>query len=185
MEEYEALQKLKHRQERALVWFIKRYTAYVSTILSRILGAYATPFDLEELASDVFLVLWNKADSIAPGKVKAYLGSVARNKAKDFLKSAGREVPLKEDVLLISGESPEHTLEQQELIAYLQAAIAAMEDTEREIFYRYYNFYQPVATIATEMKLNPSTVKTKLHRGRNKLKDALRKGGYLVEDENI
>lgn len=185
MVEHEALKQLQRKQERALVWFMERYAAYVTTIQARILGASATPSDLEELASDVFLVLWKKSKAIQPDKVKAYLASIARNRAKDFLRSKGRELPLDEDVLLISGETPEQVLEARELAAVLRAAIRAMEEPEREIFYRYYDYCQPVAVIAAELNLNPSTVKTKLFRGRKKLKEALTQGGYTVETENF
>lgn len=182
MEEQEALRRLKRRQERALMWFIQRYTPYVTTIQTRILGSLASSADLEELASDVFLVLWDKADAIEPDKVKPYLGSVARNKAKAFLRAAGRALPLEDDVLLIAGQTPEETLEARELAVFLRTALDAMDEPDREIFYRYYDYFQPVAKIAAALNLNPATVKTKLHRGRKKLKDALIQGGYTVED---
>ena len=49
MEEREALKRLKHREEDALAWFIDRYTAYVSTIVSNILGPAAASADLEAI----------------------------------------------------------------------------------------------------------------------------------------
>lgn len=185
MEELEALNRLQRHEERALLWFIQRYSAYITAIFRRTLGASATAADLEELVSDVFWILWDKAAAIAPGKVKAYLGSVARNKARDFLRRGGETLPLEEDVLLISPETPQQTLEARELAAYLRAAIDAMDDPEREIFYRHYQDFQPISAIAAALDLNPATVKTKLHRGRKKLKEALRTGGYTVEDTNF
>ncbi|MFR7742746.1 MAG: sigma factor-like helix-turn-helix DNA-binding protein [Acutalibacteraceae bacterium] len=44
------------------------------------------------------------------------------------------------------------------------------------MFLRYYYFYQPVSTIAEEMGLESANVKTKLFRGRKKLKEVLEKG---------
>ena len=139
MEEREALKRLKHREEDALAWFIDRYTAYVSTIVSNILGPAAASADLEAIASDVFFAFWTHAKEIRPGKAKAYLGSIARNKAKESTRKTGREL------------------------------------------LRYYYFYQPVSTIAEEMGLESANVKTKLFRGRKKLKEVLEKGGYFVE----
>lgn len=185
MEELEALQRLQRKEERALLWFIERYSAYVTAIFRRMLGASATAADLEELASDVFFILWSKAAAIEAGKVKAYLGSVARNKARDFLRRRDGSLPLEEDVLLISPETPQQTLEARELAACLRAALDAMDDPEREIFYRHYQDLQSISEIAAALGLNPSTVKTKLHRGRKKLKEALRTGGYTVEDANF
>lgn len=134
MEELEALQRLQRKEERALLWFIERYSAYVTAIFRRMLGASATAADLEELASDVFFILWSKTAAIEAGKVKAYLGSVARNKARDFLRRRDGSLPLEEDVLLISPETPQQTLEARELAACLRAALDAMDDPEGRFF---------------------------------------------------
>ena len=80
--EHEALKKLKHKDEKALEWFIDRYAAYVNTIIYNIIGLSVSAADIEEVSSDVFFTLWVNAKNISPGKVKAYLGGVARNKAK-------------------------------------------------------------------------------------------------------
>ena len=110
MEEREALKRLKHREEDALAWFIDRYTAYVSTIVSNILGPAAASADLEAITSDVFFAFWTHAKEIRPGKAKAYLGSIARNKAKESPRNTGRELPLEDDMLVISYGSPEREL---------------------------------------------------------------------------
>ena len=195
MEEREALKRLKHREEDALAWFIDRYTAYVSTIVSNILGPAAASADLEAIASDVFFAFWTHAKEIRPGKAKAYLGSIARNKAKESTRKTGRELPLEDDMLVISSGTPERELEKRLLQKGMLPSDAAdavawlkehrflddLREPEREIFLRYYYFYQPVSTIAEEMGLEPANVKTKLFRGRKKLKEVLEKGGYFVE----
>lgn len=181
MEEREALKRLKHREEDALAWFIDRYTAYVSTIVSNILGPAAASADLEAIASDVFFAFWTHAKEIRPGKAKAYLGSIARNKAKESTRKTGREFPLEDDLITVSAETPERDLEKREQAAYIRKAVLALREPEREIFLRYYYFYQPICTIAEEMGLEPANVKTKLFRGRKKLKEVLEKGGYFVE----
>ncbi len=48
-----------------------------------------------------------------------------------------------------------------------------MEPTDRAIFLRYYYHCQPVAAISAELKLPLSTVKSRLRRGREKLRKAL------------
>ena len=52
----------------------------------------------------------------------------------------------------------------------------------RELFVRHYYYGQTVARAAEEMGLNPSTAKTRLRRGREKLKEHLRKAGFCVEE---
>lgn len=182
MDEREALKQLKRRDESALEWFIDRYAAYVNTIIYNILGSSVSGTDREEVSSDVFFTLWVNAQRISQGKTKAFLGGVARNKAKEFTRKIGAELPLEDDIILVSCEDPERDLEQREQARCIREAVLSMPYPEREIFFRYYYFCQPVADIAEEMDLTLSAVKTKLHRGRRKLKEILTKGGYIVED---
>ena len=182
MDEHKALRELKRKNEKALIWFIDRYSAYVNTIIYNIIGSSIPRADIEEISSDVFFTLWMNAGKISHGKAKAYLGGVARNKAKERLRKAGMELPLEDDILLISNDNPEKAMQEQELARFLQKAILAMQQPEREIFIRHYYYYQPVSLIAEEMHINVSTVKTRLHRGRKKLKEILSEGGYTIED---
>ncbi|MBR4726186.1 MAG: sigma-70 family RNA polymerase sigma factor, partial [Lachnospiraceae bacterium] len=41
---------------------------------------------------------------------------------------------------------------------------------DKEIFLRFYYYCQSVSVIADQMQMNPSTVKTKLRRGRERLR---------------
>lgn len=182
MDERHALRGLTQRKEEALAWFIRRYAPYVNTIVFNILGETMSVRDVEEISSDVFLVLWNNADRVRPGKVKAYLSGVARNKARDRLRQTGRELPLEEDILLTADTDMEHDLEVREQARLVKHAIQNMDQPDREIFLRHYYYGQPLSRIAEEMEMNLSTVKTRLRRGRSKLKDELRKGGFCDED---
>ena len=182
MDEKQALKALKQRDEAALSWFIERYAPYVTTIVFHILGGSMSGCDIEETASDVFLALWKNAGKIRTGKVKAWLSAAARNKARDRLRRAGCDLPLEEDVLAVSGEDVERDLVMREQARLVKRAMLHMEPTDREIFLRRFYYYQPLNQIAEEMELNLNTVKTRLRRGREKLKEELRKGGYDVED---
>ena len=86
MDEAEALERLGKKDEAALVWLIERYAPYVNTVIYNIIGTVVSPCDVEEVASDVFLVLWQNAAAVQEGKLKAYLGAVARNKAREKLR---------------------------------------------------------------------------------------------------
>lgn len=182
MDEKHALQALRQQNETALAWFIERYAPYVNTIIFNIIGGSMSSRDIEEVSSDVFFVLWKNAGKIRPGKVKAYLSGTARNMAKDKLRGIGRELPLEEDVLTTSDMDMERDLEIREQARLVRHAMLKMEYPDREIFLRHYYYYQPLSQIADEMGMNLSTVKTRLRRGRSKLQDVLRKGGFFDED---
>jgi RNA polymerase sigma-70 factor (ECF subfamily) len=129
----------------------------------------------------VFLALWNNAGKAQPDRLKAYLGSIARNKAKNKLRELGQDLPLDDDVLeMPDGDTPESAFFKQEQSAAVNQAIMDLEEPDREIFLRHYYYCQAVKTVADEMRMNESTVKTRLKRGREKLKIVLIEGGYLL-----
>ena len=173
MTEATALLRLQHGREDALAWFIDKYTPYVCTVIRYIIGAAMTEEDVEEAASDVFLTLWERADCVSLATLRPWLGGVARNKARQKLRDRGLALSLDEDLLAVDGPDPEEALEQAELERLVRAAVLAMEPTDREIFLRYYYHCQPVAAVARELKLPVSTVKSRLKRGREKLRAKL------------
>lgn len=173
MTEDRALKKLQRGSEDALAWFITKYTPYVSTIVYNIIGDAMGGADIEEVTSDVFFALWNNAEKIRPLSVRAYLGSVARNMAKNRLRSHALELSLEDDILLVDPETPEARLEQRELHQAVRQAVLSMTEPDREIFLRFYYYCQPLADISEEMGIHLSTVKTRLRRGREKLRDTL------------
>ena len=173
MDDKRALKELRCGSEAALSWLIDRYTPYVGAVIYNVIGQTMQRADVEEVTADVFVALWHNAGKIKPDSVKGWLGTVARNMAKNKLREVVPELPLEEDFLLPETESPERALEQRERQALVRQAVLEMEQPVREIFLRHYYYYQTVERIAGEMKLNPSTVKSHLHRGREKLRAVL------------
>ena len=86
--EEQALWQMKQGSQDALAWFIQRYGAYVSTIIHNIIGQRMSNADVEEVASDVFLALWNNAGKILPTAARSWLATVARNTARSRLRRA-------------------------------------------------------------------------------------------------
>ena len=176
MTEANALKQLQNGSEKALEWFIKTYTPYVTTIIRNIVADNMSTGDIEELASDVFFKLWENA-----GKVhspKGFLGAVARNLAKNKCRGLGYTLPLEEDVLVIDEISPETVVEKKELRRAVRLAVLGMPRPDRDIFLRYYYYFQTMEVISAETGINLSTVKTKLRRGKIRLRDALAQ--YIV-----
>ena len=176
MTEAKALKELKNGSEEALAWFIDAYTPYVTTIIHNIIGSSMDVSDVEEAAADVFVALWQNAQKVH--SVKGYLGTVARNTAKNKFRQLGCDLPLEDQILIVDELTPESQIEKKELNAAVKRAVLGMPQPDREIFLRFYYYYQSLETIAEEMKLNLSTVKTKLRRGRLRLRSDLTK--YLT-----
>ena len=172
------LHKLKTGDPAGLEALMDRYLPYVSAVVWNILRGTMGPEDAEEVVSDVFLAAWDQAADLAEGSVKGWLGAVARHKAKTRLRQAGRTLPLEEGALdLPDPGDPTGALELAEERRLVRRAVDGLPRQDREIFLRHYYYAQPVKEISAQMALKESTVKTKLRRGRMKLKEALTEGG--------
>lgn len=172
------LSRLKCRDPEALEQLSGQYQSYVCTIISSMLQGIGTYSDTEELCSDTFLSVWQHADAIEPGKLKAYLGTAARNKAKTWLR-ARREMPMDLDTVEIPDDSL--PLEEQairdELAARVREAVASMRPRDREIFLRYYFYMQSAETISSALGIPAGTVRSRLTRGKAQLRIILSKEG--------
>jgi len=172
-----ALRAIKNGDDTALSLLIDKYAAYVGTIIFNIVGEYMPREDIEESTSDVFLALWLNADKPRSGMLKAWLGAVARNKAKNKLRELRGSLPLDEDIIAHESTNPEVTLSEQEERELVYEAVLGMKQPDRDIFLRHYYGIERISQIADSMGMSESAVKVRLHRGREKLKIALEKGG--------
>ena len=169
--------------ETALGIAIDRYTAYVGTIVWNIVSGSLNEADAKEVISEVFYTLWKNSAKIQPGKLKAYLGSIARSKALDALKKhANRDVSLDDDLVEFSNciPGPETDVVKAEEYAALKRALDRLPEPDHTIFIRHYYYYQKTGEIAGKMGLNINTVQSKLRRGREILRRELEKGGYFI-----
>lgn len=173
MNEKILLKRLKHKSEKALSEVIEKYTAYVTTIIREILDNKATEEDREELVADVFIALWKTAervDYIHYSSLKAYIGMIARNKAKDFLRTQKDiKLELYDDVLIIDN-GIEIKILQKEQQLYIKALLNRLKPQDQKIFLLYYYQCKKIDEIASIMQMNPQTVKTRLRRGRETLR---------------
>ena len=174
-----AIKAIRRGDETALALIIGRYAAYIGTVVFNIIGESMTSEDIEETTADVFITLWRNAEKPQDGKLKAWLGAVARNVAKNKLRGLSGTLPLEEDSISGFSDSPEHLLTEHEERQMLRRAIKDMKQPDREIFVRHYYGIQTVSKISESMNMTESAIKLRLMRGRDKLRKSLEEGGYL------
>lgn len=182
MREEAMIEKIRAGNPAGLEALMDRYIPYVSTVVWNILRGAMPAEDGEEIVSDVFLAAWRQPEALRPQLVKSWLGAVARNKAKNRLRQISQTLPLEEDVLELPGlDDPPGEYERAVERQQVRRAVDSLPGPDREIFLRHYYYAQTVQEISRCMHLNESTVKTKLRRGRMKLKDILTREGFLRE----
>ena len=113
MNETIILKKLRAGDPAGLEALMDRYIPYVSAVVWHILRGHMSQEDGEEVVSDVFLAAWRQAEQLEPGRVKGWLGAVARNTARNKLRQMGKTLPLEEDGPLLlrsdsGGDLPGH-----------------------------------------------------------------------------
>jgi RNA polymerase sigma-70 factor (ECF subfamily) len=171
----QALRELRRGDADALARLFDRYGAYVATVVYNIIGAQMAYEDIEEVTSDVFVALWQNADKAEDAKLKAYLGGIARNKAKNKLRQRLDALPLDDDVLAVDADSLDDKLIRGDEQRAVRRALDAMPRQDRDIFLRHYYGLHTVRAIADELEMTVSAVKQRLARGREKLRAALEK----------
>ena len=182
MEDRQILAALRRDDCAALAAAIERYSAYAATVIRNQLASFSTPEDVEELTANVFVALWQNRRRLKTARLRGWLAACARNEARGLLRKRKLSTVSQEDLLLIAGDTAERALEAKERQRLIRRTLKALGPPDSEIFLRFYYYEQPVRDIAAEMDLNAETVKTKLRRGREKLKTLLEQGGYFDED---
>ena len=134
------IQGLRVGDEAALGLAIGRYTAYVGTIVWNIVSGSLNEADAKEIISEVFYTLWKNSAKVRPGKLKAYLGSIARSKALDALKRINRDVSLDDDFVELDNSipGPETDVVKAEEYAALRRALDLLPEPDHTIFLRHY-----------------------------------------------
>ena len=175
MTDAQILGRMQKGHQEALEQLIARYQGYVYTIIANMLRQYDSS-EAEDLTTDTFLSVWDHAENIKPGKLKAYLCVTARNKAKDYLRCR-RPLPMDIDEIEIpdGGDSLDEALIREERAKLVRKAVRRMKPQDREIFLRYYYYLQSTEQISEIMGIPAGTVRSKLSRGRKLLRNMLSK----------
>lgn len=175
MKDAEILNKLKQGRQSALTAAIERYTPYISTVIFNMAGARLTKEDAEEIASDAFCALWKNAARMNPekGGVKNYLAGICRNLTAMKMRGRCAETLPIDDVEIPSADTPAESVIKNDRAEYLWRQVMSLGEPDSEIFVRYYEYGEKIKTIAAALNIKSSTVKSKLMRGKAKLKKRL------------
>lgn len=171
IDETKLLLRLKQQQRDSIDQAIEIYTPYLSTVLYNMLGNSLPQEDIEEIISDVFVALWKNVEYIdmTKGTLRSYIAATARNfalkrlsKKKDYICLDEIELP---DEMNFSDNSFGSEA--------IWEAVMELGEPDNEIFVRFYKYDEKLKDISKAMGINISTIKSKLSRGKRKLKEFL------------
>lgn len=131
-------------------------------------GIVANAADAEDVAQDAFLTAFHKLPTLRePAKFRAWLLTIARNRASETLIRRRREQPLDENEIPAPPETDR--VADAELRELLRDRIERLPIEAREVLLLHYYTGLKVREIATELEISPEAAKKRLQRARDLL----------------
>ncbi|QTD43428.1 sigma-70 family RNA polymerase sigma factor [Sporosarcina sp. Te-1] len=140
--------------------------------------AYCYVMDLhaaEDIVQEVFIKFYrNQHNYEERGEIKAYLAKMTVNRSKDYLRSWNyRKVQLQSKFSLHAERRNLDGLVMRDEQQMIGEAILALPLKQREVLVHFYFNEMTIAEIANTVSIPESTVKTRLTRGRELLRNEL------------
>jgi RNA polymerase sigma factor (sigma-70 family) len=171
-------------QQQAYAALVDRYQNYVFTLTLRFTRSRE---DAEEIAQDIFVKAYRSlADFRGTSKFSTWLYTITYNTSITFLRKKKLAISSIDDegtfMQLESHESgfKANIMEQKSRMAMVNQAIDLLSPDDAQIITLFYKGEQSLEEIGQIMMLDPNTVKVRLHRARQRLKEKMEK--YFKEE---
>lgn len=183
MEDFKIIELYFKRDEAAIFETSEKYSPYCSAIAKNILH---NALDEEECLSDTWLCAWNNIPPTVPNCLRVFLGKITRNislnlfRKKNTAKRSAVFEPFDELSECVAGtDSVEGETEAKALAEYLDGFIRNLPEEKRWVFLRRYWYGESLSDIAEKGKIGETRVKNILAKLRKKLREELKKEGFL------
>lgn len=155
---------------------INEYSSYVATIINNMARDNLNCEDKEEIASEVFFLLWKNENKLDINKcLSSYIAGITKNVVKEYL----RKIKISFDISnyensLYSYDKIEFLDSNIEEISKIEKKLEEMKEIDKIIFLDFYYYSKSIKDIAKEQKISEFSVKQRLYRIRNKIKKEVR-----------
>jgi RNA polymerase sigma factor (sigma-70 family) len=163
----------------AFALLVEKYQNYVFSLVLRFTDNRE---DAEEISQDVFVKAYRSlADFRGESKFSTWLFTIARTTCLSFLRKKKLDTLSLDNertgLQIENRESGFHAdiIEQKSRHALLNRAIGMLGIDDAQVLNLFYKGDQTLEEIGKIMRLEPNTVKVKLHRARQRLKDKMEK----------
>ncbi len=177
--EEEIIKRVLKGDQSAYALLLEKYQNYVFTLVLRFTENRE---DAEEIAQDVFVKAYRSlADFRGDSKFSTWLFTITRTTCLSFLRKKKLDTQsLDNERTSLQVENRESSfnanlVEQKSRHAMLNQAIAMLSPDDAQVLNLFYKGDQTLDEIGKIMRLDPNTVKVKLHRARQRLKDKMEK----------
>ena len=178
------IDRLFARSEEGLALLQTHYGKLCHRIALNLLGSRE---DAEECVNDTYLAVWNTIPPNRPASLMAYVGKVTRNIAVSCLRKRGAKGRRCEGVVLLDElaeclpdtDTPDPA-DDLPLREALQSFFDSLSEEDRAIMVRRYYDGEPTEAIAVSLGLRHGTVRVRLHRLRERLREHLEERGVSL-----
>jgi len=159
---------------------IATYNSYIYTIIK---NSLSNKEDIEEILSDVFMVLWKNYEKIDKDiKIKPYLIGITKNLIRKKYRVLN-ETTITENIENYEYEinnniDVQSLAEQNEKSKIISETIDGMKKEEQKIFIMFYYKSKKIKEISKELNASEAKIKITLHRLRKQMKKKLKERGY-------
>lgn len=164
----------ERRDRKAFIGLFERFAPRIKAYLMR---QGADPATAEDLAQDVMLTVWRRAEQFDRRKasVSTWIFTIARNRRIDVLRRTRRPEIDPDDPLLVREPetAPDSHVESLQSNARLHAAVAKLPTEQQKLLRLVYFEDKSHSVIAAELSLPLGTVKSRLRLAMAKLRAAL------------
>ena len=175
----ELIRRILQGEQAFFAQLVERYKNYVFTLVLRFTDSRE---DAEEISQDVFVKAYRSlADFRGESKFSTWLYTVVRTSSITFLRKKKLDTTsLDNERTFLQLENREsgfnaNTMEQKSRHAMVNAAIRLLSPDDGQIITLFYKGEQSLEEIGRIMGMEPNTVKVRLHRARNRLREKMEK----------
>ena len=175
----EIIKRILKGEQAIFAILVQRYQQYVFTLVHRFTDNRE---DAEEISQDIFVKAYRSlADFRGDAKFSTWLYTVVRTSCITFLRKKKLAITsIDNERTAIQLENREsgfkaNTIEQKSRHAMVNEAIRLLSPDDSQLITLFYKGEQSLEEIGKIMGLEPNTVKVKLHRARNRLKEKMEK----------
>ena len=175
----EIISRILKGDQNAFSALVEKYQNYVFTLVLRFTENRE---DAEEIAQDVFVKAYRSlADFRGDSKFSTWLFTITRTTCLSFLRKKKLDTQsLDNERTGLQVENREsafnaNLVEQKSRHTMLTQAISMLSVDDAQVLNLFYKAEQTLEEIGKIMRLDPNTVKVKLHRARQRLKEKMEK----------